>query len=46
MNTPMEDAYAGLHETFKVMVEQGFTEYQACLILSLVITHNPQLWEE
>lgn len=46
VDTPLAEAAAGIHELFKTMVEQGFSEYQACLILGVMLAHNNQSGRE
>jgi hypothetical protein len=45
-DTPLSEAAAGLHEWFKTMVEQGFTEYQACVIIGVMMAHNKETGRE
>jgi hypothetical protein len=46
MDTPLQEAFTGLHEMFRTMVEQGFTEYQACVIIGVMIAHNKETGSE
>lgn len=38
--TPMQEGAAGIHELFVSMIGQGFTEYQACVILGVMLSNG------
>lgn len=35
--TPLQEAMGGLHELFDALKKQGFTEFQACNILGVML---------
>lgn len=38
--TPMAEAATGLHEMFRTLIDSGFTEWQACRIIGVVLAEQ------
>lgn len=38
--TPMAEAANGVHELFRTLIDSGFTEWQACRIVGVLIAEQ------
>ena len=38
--TPLAQAASGLHEMFRTLIDSGFTEWQACRVIGVMLAEN------